>query len=110
MSTAPQAAQIQEEVPQTFRTLENNPVNHNEQHLGKFYTLPMDQIDTIFTRGITTELKKQIKTFNEMCLLVRKPALDILSCLAQTNYNKPVNKYVICILYASNNPTDKIQN
>ncbi|XP_058809360.1 small ribosomal subunit protein mS29 [Phymastichus coffea] len=95
LSTAPQAVRVQEELTQTFKTTENNPVNHDERHLGKFYTIPSGQLKTIFSHGLTNEYKKIITTFTEACLMVRKPALDIFECLAQTNYKKPVNKYVI---------------
>lgn len=99
MSTATQTAPIQDELLQSFRTREANPEKHNIEHLNRFYTVPSEEIKSIFCHGLPAKYQKQTKTFAEMCILIRKPALEILSCLAQTDYSKPVNKYVICILF-----------
>lgn len=97
-STAAQPIQIQDELIQTFRTKENNPSKHSAVHLNRYYTIPYNEIDTIFAQSIPGEYRKQNKTFQEMCILIRKPAIELINCLSQTDYTKPINKYVICIL------------
>lgn len=39
----------------------------------------------------------QIKTFNEACVMVRKPALELFTYLRNTNFAHPAVRYVICI-------------
>ncbi|XP_014217315.1 28S ribosomal protein S29, mitochondrial [Copidosoma floridanum] len=92
-----QAVKIQEEVLQTFRTNENNPAKHTKQHLGRYYTVPPSDIVPIIGDGEMplTPIKKEIKTFMQWNILIRKPALEIISYLSQTDYSKPVNKYVL---------------
>lgn len=41
----------------------------------------------------------QIKTFNEACLMVRKPALELFAYLKNSNFAHPAVRYVICIFY-----------
>lgn len=87
---------IQDEPLQSFRTIESNPVNHNEQHLHRLYTIPRDVTEILFQENVMPKnFYKQIDTFNECCILVRNPALEIISYLEQTDYNKPINKYVL---------------
>ncbi|KAJ8682048.1 hypothetical protein QAD02_017840 [Eretmocerus hayati] len=94
--TAPaQAIQIQDDPTQTFRTKENNPLKHDMQHVGRFYTVPSDVAKVIYTQGMPQLWHQQAQVFTEMSLLVRKPAVELLSYLTQTDYSKPVNKYVI---------------
>ncbi|MGH0168482.1 UNVERIFIED_CONTAM: hypothetical protein FKN15_054744 [Acipenser sinensis] len=39
----------------------------------------------------------QIKTFNEACLMVRKPALELIGYLKKANPAHPSVRYVLCI-------------
>ncbi|OXU23458.1 hypothetical protein TSAR_001642 [Trichomalopsis sarcophagae] len=94
-STAAQPIQIQDELIPTFRTKENDPSKHCAVHLNRYYTIPYNEINTIFAQTIPGEYVKQNKTFQEMCLLIRKPAIEIMNCLSQTDYTKPVNKYIL---------------
>lgn len=83
----------------SFRTTENNPVNHNADHVARLYTVPAETQQQIFQHGgLPPPFKKQITTFQECSLLVRQPAVEIISYLNQADYTKPVNKYVLCIL------------
>ena len=45
--------------------------------------------------GITKSYEKQMKTFNETTLMIRKPALEIIDCIKSTDFKKPINRYVI---------------
>lgn len=80
----------------SFRT-EINPVEHDESCLNKIYTVPSD-ITSLLMKDITIELKKQTTIFRELGILVRKPAIELISYLEQTDYTKSINKYVLCIL------------
>ena len=35
-------------------------------------------------------------TLNELCLMVRKPSLEIIRYLKEADYNEPVLRYVLC--------------
>ncbi|XP_006622472.1 28S ribosomal protein S29, mitochondrial isoform X1 [Apis dorsata] len=77
----------------SFRT-ELNPVEHDESCLNKIYTLPSD-ITSLLMKDMTIELKKQATIFREFGILVRKPAIELISYLEQTDYTKSINKYVL---------------
>ncbi|XP_046751998.1 28S ribosomal protein S29, mitochondrial [Diprion similis] len=95
-ATASEAVQIEEELPVHFRTAESNPANHTTQHQDRFYTVPNDAYKTLYTGGgLPKEFMKQVKTFNECCFLTRSSTVEVLSYLRNTNYNKPVNRYVL---------------
>lgn len=98
-STVAEAARINDEPLQTFRTTENNPINHTDDHLNRFYTLSTAKTQQLFQHGgLPKKFQQQIDTFCEHSLLIREPALEIISCLKLTDYSRPVNKYVLCIL------------
>jgi len=88
----------------SFRTTENNSVKHNVNHLARLYTIPSDIQKQIFQYGgLTRTFMKQVITFQECSILIRQPAVEIISYLHQTDYTKPVNKYVLCILLETEN-------
>lgn len=47
---------------------------------------------------MTLDLRKQTKVFRELGILVRRPAVEIISYLEQTDFTKSINKYILCIL------------
>lgn len=77
----------------SFRT-ELNPPEHNENCLNKIYTISSD-ITSLLMKDMTIELKKQTTIFRELGILVRKPAIELISYLEQTDYTKSINKYVL---------------
>lgn len=80
----------------SFRTVENNPVNHNADHLARLYTIPIDTYQEIFQYGgFPKPFRKQVTTFQECSILIRQPAIEIMSYLNQADYTRPVNKYVL---------------
>lgn len=84
----------------SFRTTENNPVNHNADHIARLYTVPTDVQQQLFQYGgIPALFRKQITTFQECALLIRQPAIEIMSYLSQADHTRPINKYVLCILW-----------
>ncbi|XP_042296723.1 28S ribosomal protein S29, mitochondrial isoform X2 [Sceloporus undulatus] len=84
------------EKPRTiFRTTENDPANHTEEHVGQYYSLPRQEVEVIFPHGLPARFKLQMKTFNETCFMVREPALELISYLKCTNFSHPAIRYVI---------------
>lgn len=81
----------------SFRISESNPAEHDANCLNRIYTVPSD-ITTSLMADMTIELKKQVQVFRELGILVRRPAVEVISYLEQTDYTKPINKYVLCIL------------
>lgn len=45
-----------------------------------------------------------MKTFNEACLMVRKPGLELLRHLRNTDFARPAVRYLLCILPAAGLP------
>lgn len=98
-STVAQAVQLDEEVKHnTFRTSEDNPANHTIHHLNRFYTIPENHYETFKSIGVRNSFDLHIKTFSECSILIRKPIIEVLDYFRRTDYKKPVNKYVLCIL------------
>uniref|UniRef100_G1P5Q1 Small ribosomal subunit protein mS29 n=2 Tax=Myotis lucifugus TaxID=59463 RepID=G1P5Q1_MYOLU len=76
-------------------TSENDPAKHEEKHEGQHYNLPLQDMKTIFPHGLPPRYAMQMKTFNEACLMVRKPALELLHYLKNTNFAHPAVRYVL---------------
>ncbi|XP_033983409.1 28S ribosomal protein S29, mitochondrial [Trematomus bernacchii] len=92
-----QAAEAVESKPEplsVFRTRENDPACHSEQHMGQYYTLPSTHIRTLFPHGLPGRYQQQLKTFNEACMMVRKPSLEVISYLKKTDFSKPSLRYL----------------
>ncbi|XP_063995879.1 small ribosomal subunit protein mS29 [Diachasmimorpha longicaudata] len=95
-ATVTETKRANEEPIQTFRTNECDPSNHGREHLNRFYPMPPSVIETIFPYGgFPKSFKSQTLSFLEACLLVREPALEVISCLKLTDYSRPVNRYVL---------------
>lgn len=78
-----------------FRTLESNPTNHTEAHLSRFYTIDPICKKTIFHKAaIPKSFHEDAKTFAELSLMVREPAVEVIGYLNKMDYTKPVNRFV----------------
>lgn len=89
---------VAEPVPkfEEFKTKENDPSKHTNDHLAKFYEIDRETKQKIFRLGgITKSYEKQIKTFGESCVMVRKPAIDVINYIKNTDFTKPVVRYVL---------------
>ncbi|KAL1516841.1 hypothetical protein ABEB36_000687 [Hypothenemus hampei] len=85
-----------EQILQSFRTPVTNPTEHNSDHLARLYSIPKEDKTVLFQHGGLPKIfATHIKTFNETCLMVREPALDIINCLKTIDYNKPVVRFVL---------------
>ncbi|XP_014244282.1 28S ribosomal protein S29, mitochondrial [Cimex lectularius] len=79
-----------------MRIDETNPVKHTNEHLGLFYTVPVADRAKLFPAGgLPKSFLSSVDTFNEMCLMIRKPALDVINYLEKTDFDKPVIRYVL---------------
>ena len=78
-----------------YRTDESNPLNHNNHHIGKFYTLPNEKLYLFDYGGIPKSYKTQTKTFFESALMVRPTSIEIIEYLKQIDLSKPVPRFCI---------------
>ncbi|XP_049300250.1 28S ribosomal protein S29, mitochondrial [Anopheles funestus] len=79
-----------------FRTTEQTVANHQRTTIGRFYTIPIDVRKKVFGHGgLPKSFEKQIKTFNECSLMVRLPAVEIIEYIKRTDFNRPVNRFVL---------------
>ncbi|KAM9294716.1 small ribosomal subunit protein mS29 [Gastrophryne carolinensis] len=78
-----------------FRTGESDPARHTEEHEGQFYTIPPSEVKDIFPHGLPARYKLQCKTFNETSLMVRRPALELLTYLKNSDFSQPAVRYVL---------------
>lgn len=79
-----------------FRTTEQNVANHSRTTIGRFYTISTDVRKKIFGHGgLPKSFEKQIKTFNECSLMVRQPSVEIIEYIKRTDFNRPVNRFVL---------------
>ncbi|KAF3839715.1 hypothetical protein F7725_018432, partial [Dissostichus mawsoni] len=104
-AAAAEAAEAVESEPEplsVFRTRENDPACHSEQHMGQYYTLPSTHIRTLFPHGLPGRYQQQLKTFNEACMMVRKPSLEVISYLKKTDFSKPSLRYLFSHIWMKN--------
>ncbi|XP_054419151.1 small ribosomal subunit protein mS29 isoform X2 [Pteronotus mesoamericanus] len=93
---APLDSQVSSESLRSIsRTSEDDPAKHEERHEGQHYNLPLQEMKTIFPHGLPPRFVMQVKTFSEACLMVRKPALELLHHLKNTNFALPAVRYVL---------------
>uniref|UniRef100_W8B144 Small ribosomal subunit protein mS29 n=1 Tax=Ceratitis capitata TaxID=7213 RepID=W8B144_CERCA len=79
-----------------YRTAENNTKQHSAVHEGKFYTLSPEQKKQLFSGGgLPRQYEQQIKTFTEACLMVRPTSLELLNYIRNTDFTRPVVRYVL---------------
>ncbi|CAL1263260.1 unnamed protein product [Larinioides sclopetarius] len=89
-------AQVIQDQFQHFRTTENSPTLHSKDHIGKFYTIPSDiRSKLFFSGGIPKSWDNQMKVFCETCIMVREPALEVMSLVNKINYADPAIRFVL---------------
>ncbi|KAK2844627.1 hypothetical protein Q5P01_011286 [Channa striata] len=77
-----------------FRTQENDPARQSQKHIGQYYTLPSSHVQNLFPHGLPWRYEQQVKTFNEAGMMVRQPALEVISYLKETDFSKPALRYL----------------
>ncbi|NXE43980.1 RT29 protein, partial [Ptilorrhoa leucosticta] len=78
-----------------FHTSESDPAKHTEQHEGRLYNIPLEEVKAVFPHGLPYRFQQQIQTFNEARVMVRRPALELLAYLKGSNLAHPAVRYVI---------------
>uniref|UniRef100_A0A2K5K4E3 Small ribosomal subunit protein mS29 n=1 Tax=Colobus angolensis palliatus TaxID=336983 RepID=A0A2K5K4E3_COLAP len=68
---------------------------HGDQHEGQHYNISPQDLKTVFPHGLPPRFAMQVKTFSEACLMVRKPALELLHYLKNTNFAYPAVRYLL---------------
>ncbi|XP_053678726.1 28S ribosomal protein S29, mitochondrial [Anopheles nili] len=78
-----------------FRTIQP-VVKHRRETCGRFYTIPATDKKQLFNHGgLPKNYEKLAKTWNEFCLMVRPPAVEIMEYIEQTNFNRGINRFVL---------------
>ncbi|KAK1131331.1 hypothetical protein K0M31_017618 [Melipona bicolor] len=100
------------DVPDTnipwFRISESNPAELDENCLTRIYTIPSD-ITASLMSNMTLELRKQTEVFRELGILVRRPSVEIISYLEQTDFTKSINKYILYGIQGAGKTTSLLQ-
>lgn len=90
------AAELTHKVDDSFRTLEDNPLNHTKEQLSKFYRISKETKKKLFLHGgFPKSFEIHVKTFTENCLMVREPAVDLINCLKSIDYSKGTVRFVL---------------
>lgn len=78
------------------RVTESNPAFHSIADVGKFYTMP-DAVKMQYFQlgGFSQIFEEQVNIFNERCIMIRRPALEVIDYLKNANYKKLPVKYVL---------------
>ncbi|XP_012936404.1 28S ribosomal protein S29, mitochondrial [Aplysia californica] len=84
----------QSNLRQVFRTSEDDPRAHTLDHVGLFYKIPETEVNSMFKGCIHPWHLRLMNTFNEHCLMVRKPSVEVNGYLKNMNFNHPVPKFV----------------
>ncbi|CAG9761596.1 unnamed protein product [Ceutorhynchus assimilis] len=81
---------------QSFRTFEADPSKHNTNHQSQFYKVDSTDKKVLFQYGgLPKSFQIQAKTFNETCLMVRDPSIQIINHLKTIDYTQPPIKFVL---------------
>jgi len=78
-----------------FWTSESDPVNHSTRHEGFYYTISPEHFSRWMRLGLCEHFYKSANAFQESCIMVRKPATEVIQCMKISNYATPVVRYVI---------------
>lgn len=80
----------------SFRTNEVSPLKHSTENLAQYYKLNTEVKKQLFSHGgFPKAYETQIKTFAETCIMVREPAINIMTCLNALDYEKPIVRFVM---------------
>uniref|UniRef100_A0A8C5SYN2 Small ribosomal subunit protein mS29 n=1 Tax=Laticauda laticaudata TaxID=8630 RepID=A0A8C5SYN2_LATLA len=76
-------------------TSQNDPAKHSEEHLGQYYIISPAEVKEALPHGLPARFKLQMKTFNEACVMVRQPAVELITYLKHTNLSHPAVRYLL---------------
>ncbi|KAK2155125.1 hypothetical protein LSH36_248g02005 [Paralvinella palmiformis] len=89
------ASESQKPKISVFRTSESNPVKHTLAHSGLYYKVESEEYNRYMKAGQHEKLHKMGIAFNEHCVMVREPALEIFECIRATDLSLPAIRYII---------------
>ncbi|ETE58390.1 28S ribosomal protein S29, mitochondrial, partial [Ophiophagus hannah] len=84
------------------QNLAEGNAKHSEEHLGQYYTISPEEVKEALPHGLPARFKLQMKTFNEACVMVRQPAVELISYLKHTNLSHPAVRYLLSHLWVKN--------
>ena len=82
-------------IKEVFRTHEGDPAKHGMKHEGLYYTIDKASFDKLTYDLTYKDLRIQARTFQEACVMVRRPALEIIHAMKHMNYYLPIPKFVL---------------
>ncbi|RNA01030.1 28S ribosomal mitochondrial [Brachionus plicatilis] len=93
-------------VPHVYRCSVNDPIKHNVNNLSKFYRLDQAELNVIdpFQECLNREQYAEFKAFDETCLMIRQPGVEIINYLKNLDLSLPAYRFV---LYGTQNGTGK---
>jgi len=77
------------------RTEESDPTKHTSRHIGLFYTISPEDAEHWISRGLSKRAFRSHRAFNETCLMVRSPGIELTSYLHAADYSVPSVRYII---------------
>lgn len=85
--------------PFAYRCSINDPTKHDLEHVGKFYTIPLEDMDMLDRTKVSME-KDHISianAFQEQALMIRRPAVEIIKDSESLNDKSEfdITKYII---------------
>ena len=74
-------------------------INHRIDHNSRFYSISESVKKQLFSGGgLPKEYQSLSETLNGLCIMVRKPTIELIHYLNKTNFDAPVLRYVLCKL------------
>ncbi|XP_069582035.1 small ribosomal subunit protein mS29 [Ranitomeya imitator] len=80
---------------EVFRTTESDPDRQTSDDEGQFYSIPSESVRTIFPHGLPRRFQLQCSTFHETSIMVRRPALELIQYLRDSDLSQPALCYVL---------------
>jgi len=78
-----------------IRTSESDPAKHTSHHIGLFYSVSSEDADRWISRGLSKRAYRSFRAFNETCMMVRAPGIELTSFLRAADYSVPNVRYIL---------------
>ncbi|RDD45710.1 28S ribosomal protein S29, mitochondrial [Trichoplax sp. H2] len=73
----------------------NNPVLHDIEHIGQFYTVRQDDMDAVLAKALPRRLTSFSKVIGSADIMIRDPAIDIINQLKKRSPDEQPLKFII---------------
>jgi len=77
------------------RTSVSDPAMHTSRHVGLYYTISTEDAQRWISRGLTKRAYRSFQAFDETCLMVRAPGIELISYLQAADYSLPSMRYIV---------------